>query len=100
MMSGSGLIAWIRFPAWVYMAAKSAWSPVPHDGSTSFPPTVAGRGSFLMSIAATRGFDAYLVAMSCQPEKNFVAGQLSLNHKPLLSASAQHQPRKSRWQLG
>ena len=76
----------------VYMAAKSVWSPVPQVGSRTRPPTVAWRGSFLMSIAATSGFEAYRLVMFCQAAVNCVACQRSLNHRPLVSSLAQHQP--------
>jgi hypothetical protein len=101
MIRTSGLIWWIRFPVAVYMAAKSVpLPPVPQVGVSFLPLTVAGRGSFLMSIAATSGFDLYRLAMSCQAAVNFAAGQLSLYHRPLLSLSAQHQPPNSMWQFG
>ena len=63
-------------------------------------PTRDRLGSFMMSIPATSGFDAYRAAMSCQAAKNFAAGQRSLNHRPLPSLSEQHQPASSVWQLG
>ena len=88
------------FPTEVYMAAKSAWPPVPQVGVITCPPTFAGRGSFLMSIAATSGLDAYRLAIVCQAAVNFWAGKRSLNHRPLLSSLVQHQPKSSRWQLG
>ena len=58
MISRSALTWWIRFPTVVCMAAKSVCAAVPHAGLSAWPPTVACRGSFLMSIAATSGFDA------------------------------------------
>ncbi len=90
----------MRFPTVVYMAATSVLSPVPQVGVRTRPPTVARRGSFRMSIAATSGFGAYLAAISCQAATNSRADQRSLNHRPLLSASEQHQPASSMWQLG
>lgn len=85
----------------MYMAAKSVpLPPVPQVGVSFLPSTVAGRGSSLMSIAATSGLDAYRFAMFCQAAVNFAAGQLSLYYRPLLSLSAQHQPPNSMWQFG
>src|SRR5579864_7112524 len=100
MISRCGLIWWIRFPTDVYMAAKSVWSPVPHVGLSSCPPTFAERGSFLISIAATSGLEAYRLVMFCQATVNVWAGYRSLNHRPLVSLLLQHQPKSSRWQLG
>ena len=68
------MIWWIRFPTDVYMAAKSVRPPVPHAGLSSCPPTFAAWGSFLMSIAATSGLEAYRLVMSCQAAMNFWAG--------------------------
>ena len=82
------------------MAAKSVWPPAPQAGLSFCPPTIASRGSFLMSIAATSGLDLYRLAMACQAAVNFWAGKRSLNHRPLLSSLLQHQPKSSRWQLG
>ncbi len=65
-------------------------------GLSTCPPTFAGRGSFLMSIAATSGLEAYRLVMFCQAAVNFAAGQRSLNHRPLLSLLLQHQPKSSR----
>src|SRR5215831_12603354 len=96
MIRTSGLIWWIRFPVAAYRAAKSVpLPPVPQVGNRLTPPTVAGRGSFLRSIAATSGLDLQRRAMSCQAAVNFAAGQLSLYHRPLLSLPAQHQPPNS-----
>src|SRR5580698_4842119 len=100
MISAFGANWWIMFPTEVYMAAKSVWPPVPQVGLSTCPPTFADRGSFLMSIAATSGFEAYRLAMACQAAVNFCAGKRSLNHSPLVSTSVQHQPKSSRWQLG
>jgi hypothetical protein len=49
-----------------------------------------------MSIAATSGFEAYRLVIFCQAAVNFAAGQRSLNHRPLVSPSLQHQPKSSR----
>src|ERR671937_2722729 len=101
MIRTSGLISWITFPVAVYMAAKSVpLPPVPQVGDSFLPLTVAGRGSFLMSIAATSRLDLYRLAMFCQAAVNFAAGQLSLYHRPLLSLPAQHQPPNNIWQFG
>lgn len=101
MIRTSGLIWWIRFPVAVYMAAKSVpLPPIPQVGDSLVPPTVADRGSFLMSIAATSRLDLYRRAIFCQAAVNFAADQLSLYHRPLLSSSAQHQPPNSMWQFG
>ena len=54
----------------------------------------------MMSMPATRGFAWYRAAMSCQAARNVAAGQRSLNHRPLPSASEQHQPGSSMWQFG
>ena len=59
MIRTFGLIWWMRFPVAVSRAAKSVLlPPTPQVGDNFLPPTVAGRGSFLMSIAATSGLDA------------------------------------------
>ena len=91
---------WMRFPVAVYIAAKSVRRPSPQVGVSVRQPTRAGRGSFLRSIAATSGFAAYRVAMSCQAAVNAAAGQLSLYQSPLRSSFAQHQPADSMWQFG
>ena len=90
----------MRFPTAVYMAAMSVAGPVPQFGVRTRPPTRDRLGSFMMSIPATRGFDANRAAMACQAAKNSPAGQRSLNHRPLSSLSEQHQPASSVWQLG
>ena len=56
MISGSGLISWMRFPTFVYMAATSVLSPLPQVGVRTRQPTRARLGSFMMSIPATSGF--------------------------------------------
>ena len=90
----------MRLPAAVYIAAKSVRFPRPQVGVSVRHPTRAGRGSFLMSIAATSGCDTYRVAMSCQAAVNASAGQWSLYQSPLRSSFEQHQPASSMWQLG
>ena len=66
MISTSGLTSWMRFPTAVYIAAISVRCPVPQAGVRTRPPTRDRLGSFMMSIPATRGFDAYRAAMSRQ----------------------------------
>ena len=62
MISGSGLISWMRFPTVVYMAATSVLSRSPRSGCEQRQPTRARLGSFMMSIPATRGFAGYRAA--------------------------------------
>jgi hypothetical protein len=100
MISGCGLISWMRFPTVVYMAAKSVSSPVPQVGVED--PAAHGRltGSFLMSIAATSPFDLYRSVMSCQAAVNFPAGQ-RLVVPQAIAVSVRAAPAEvSRWQLG
>jgi hypothetical protein len=89
----------MRFPTAVYIAARSVLGRLPQVGVRTRQPTLVRLGSFMMSIPATSGFDLYRAAMSCQTAKNFLAGQRSLNHRPLASPSEQHQPGSSVWQL-
>jgi hypothetical protein len=46
----------MRFPAVAYMDAMSVLGLLPHVGVSTRQPTVVRRGSFMMSMAATRGF--------------------------------------------
>ena len=56
------------------------------ENTRSMPPQVA----------ATSGFEAYRRVMSSQIAGNFAISQRSLNHRPLVSSLAQHQPKSSR----
>src|SRR5690348_13619872 len=92
MISTSGLTAWMRFPTAVYMAAMSVRGLRPQVGVSTRQPTRVRRGSFMMSIAATSGLDAYLAAIPCQAAKNRSAGQRSLYQMPLWSSAEQQFP--------
>src|SRR5689334_12349359 len=94
MISTSGLTWWMRFPTAVYMAAMSVRGLLPQVGVRTRQPTRVRRGSFMMSIAATSGLDAYRAAMSRQAAKNRSAGQRSLYHNPLPSSAEQLPVRK------
>src|SRR5215471_16564827 len=87
-------------PTVLYMTAKSVWPPAPHAGLSTCPPTFAGRGSFLMSIAATSGLEAYRLVMLCQAAVNFWGGKRSLNQRPLLTSLGQHQPKSKQVTVG
>src|SRR6266516_1493019 len=96
MISASGSRWWIRLPICWYINRKSVpVLPSPHVGVRTVPPIVAFLGSFLTSYAATSGLCANAVAMVCHAAWKRLAGQLSLYHRPLLSAVEQHQPPNS-----
>ena len=82
------------------MAATSVLGRVPQVGVSTRQPTVARRGSFMMSMAATSGLARYRAAMSCQAAKNLPAGQRRLYHRPFSSSSEQHHPGSRMWQFG
>src|SRR6266516_668052 len=96
MISASGSRWWLRLPICWYINRKSVpVLPSHHVGVRTAPPLVAFLGSLLMSQAATSGLPANAVAMFCHAVWIRVAGQVSLYHRPLLSAVEQHQPPKS-----